>query len=185
MPASYRIERASQTIFWKLEGEVTDSELLDAAEVLWADPHYSPKYSRLVDASRATPTRLSAEVIRLIAMHNSGAEVGKMALVASTDAMFGMLRMYELYSENIICSVFRDNLEAMAWLRSNDKPDQRGMASTSCHSTQEECPERTALGCMLASHRTSHPALPRSGARGGNRNGPHERMSNRGNGRGR
>jgi hypothetical protein len=117
MPISYRIDAASQTIFWEFEGAVTDEELQRAVRAVWAEPQYRSEYSRLVDTTRATSAHLSADVVRWIANQNSRAGIGKMALVANADAMFGMARMYELYSEGIACQVFREESQALGWLR--------------------------------------------------------------------
>lgn len=116
MPVFCRVAAAERTIFWKFEGAVTDKELFDAHETLWADPEYHPEYSRLVDTTRSNPARLSAEAVRWIADRNTRARVGKIAFVANTDAMYGMSRMYELHSEGTPCQVFRSRSEALEWL---------------------------------------------------------------------
>jgi hypothetical protein len=116
MSAFYRIDAASRTIFWELEGAVTDNELIEAAEMLWADPEYRSEYSRLLDGTKAAPTRLSGDVVRWIALRNSREGVGKTALVAGGDAMYGMMRMYQICSDGMPCQAFRNRALAVAWL---------------------------------------------------------------------
>jgi hypothetical protein len=116
MPVFCRVAASERTIFWVFEGAVTDKELFDAHETLWADPEYRPEYSRLVDTTGSNPVRLSAEAVRWIADRNTRARIGKIAFVASADAMYGMSRMYELYSEGVPCRVFRSRSEALGWL---------------------------------------------------------------------
>ncbi len=116
MPALYYVDTENRIIFWDFEGAVTDAELLAAVQKLWADPQYRPEYSRLVDTTQSNSTRLSAEVVRWIAYRNGRPGVGKFAFVVGSDPMFGMARMYEMYSEGAPCQVFRSRSAALAWL---------------------------------------------------------------------
>ena len=120
MAVFYHIDAAERTIFCEFEGAVTDKELLEAVARLWAEPEYRPEYSRLIDTTGSNSARLSAEAVRWIALRNARACIGKTALVASTDATFGICRMYELYSEGIPCQVFRNRSDALAWLAGNE-----------------------------------------------------------------
>jgi hypothetical protein len=116
MSVSCRIDAASETIFGELHGAVTDKALLDAVQKLYSHPKYCPEYARLVDATRANLASVTGEALRLIAARTSGGRVGRTALVADKDAVYGVLRMFQAYSERVECRVFRQRSEALAWL---------------------------------------------------------------------
>jgi hypothetical protein len=124
MPAFYRIEAATQTIFCELEGAVTDRELLSVAQAVWADPEYRPDYARLLDGTNAAPALLSAEFVRWAANRVSLETPSKVALVANRDAMYGMMRMFQLCFEGAPCQAFRKRDDALVWL------GQHGHAAT-------------------------------------------------------
>jgi hypothetical protein len=116
MPVSYRIDTGRRTIFGALEGSVSDQDLIDAARMLYDDDDYCPEYSRLIDATKANMASVTGEGMRLVASCTAGARVGRTALVAHTDAVYGMLRIYQAYAGRAECQVFRQLPEALAWL---------------------------------------------------------------------
>jgi hypothetical protein len=125
MSVAVRIDTAKRTIFIDFEGAITDQEFSEAVNATWADPEYRPEYSRLVDACAAGPARLSGEVVRWAAMQDSLCGVGRTALVASGDAMYGMMRMYQICSE-CECEVFRARTQALEWLSQEEKKPAAG-----------------------------------------------------------
>jgi hypothetical protein len=115
MSVAVRIDTAKRTIFFDFEGSITDQEFSDAVRAAWSDPEYRPEYSRLFDATEAVPARLSGEMVRWAAVQDSAGHIGLTALVAHADAMYGMMRMYQICSERH-CEVFRTRTQALEWL---------------------------------------------------------------------
>lgn len=102
-------------IFWDLVGAITEEELVDALTRFRNDREHHPAYPMLVDATKAKVGSVSGDAVRRLAPRRSGSPDRKIALVGATDAVYGMLRMYELYSERN-CHVFRERSDAVAWL---------------------------------------------------------------------
>jgi hypothetical protein len=90
-----------------------------------ADSRYRPGMHTLVDC-RTVATLLSSADLRSIAEEvramSPPSVYRRIAMLASTDVVFGLIRMYEAFAETSSLEVqaFRDECEAIAWL-SNDR----------------------------------------------------------------
>ena len=116
MPATYHIQESSECIFVTLEGTVTDKDLIGAQRQMFSDPAFEGHYSRLIDASNVTRLVAKDNTVRAVAKAAIARGVRKVALVAHSDFVYGMMRMYEGYSGEAECYVCRDVDEALAWL---------------------------------------------------------------------
>ncbi len=114
MPVSYRIDSASQTIFWLMEGDVTDQELIDATRALWAG--HAPQYDRLIDATRANSALVTGDALRRIAAHVSRDRVKRIALVGDQHDVYGMFRVFQAYLDDVECEIFSERTAALDWL---------------------------------------------------------------------
>jgi hypothetical protein len=116
MPACYEIEAPLKCIFVKIEGIVTDQELVTGQCKLFDDPLFEGSYSRLVDARAVTKLLLTADCVRSLSKAAVQRGVRRVALVANTDFVYAMMRMYEGYAFEAECFVCRDRKAALAWL---------------------------------------------------------------------
>ena len=116
MPARYHIETSLRCIFVTLEGIVTDQELLEGQHKMFNEPLFVGSYSRLVDARTVTKLLVTANCVRSVAKETMAQGVRRVSLVANTDFVYAMLRMYEGYAFEAECFVSRDWDAAVAWL---------------------------------------------------------------------
>ena len=116
MPACYHIEESRECIFVELEGVVTDPELIAGQRNMFNDPLFEGSYSRLVDAMAVTKLLVTADCVRDLSKAAVQRGVRRVALVANTDFVYAMMRMYEGYAFEAECFVCRDRNAAVAWL---------------------------------------------------------------------
>ena len=118
MPASYRIEAPSRCVFVTLEGCVTDEDLIEGQNNMFRDPLFEGNYLRFVDGTRVTKLLVTADVVRSIATNATARGLRKVALVANSDFIYAMMRMYDGYASanEAECFVGRDAAEALQWL---------------------------------------------------------------------
>jgi hypothetical protein len=119
MPISYRI--VGDFVVTTVEGASTLAEVLAYQAALRSDPGYRPGMPNLIDCRRVTAL-LSSDDLRAIAREarrhpNSGVRA-RTALLGRSDVVFGVLRMYEAFTEgsSAAARAFRNEAEALAWL---------------------------------------------------------------------
>jgi hypothetical protein len=102
----------------RISGAATDDEIRDHGQRLRNDPEFRPDFRQLVDMSELTEIRVGSGLIMNAARNQFFSPGVRRALVANSDAAFGMARMYALASENVgqTIQVFRDKDAAEAWL---------------------------------------------------------------------
>ena len=121
MPISYRIDDARRRLYTRAEGLVTYAEM--RAHVHTELSPEAAAYGELIDCTGAT-TNVSVGEIRQLASERRRVDErqrrpGPVAVVATNDLFFGMLRMYDALTETIRpIQVFRDVREAERWLDS-------------------------------------------------------------------
>jgi hypothetical protein len=124
VPISYRV--SGKLVLTHVEGAVTVADVRAYLGAVRSDPAYRAGMSTLIDCRNVT-TLLSSEELRIIAadiQHLTTSRArGRCAILAPSEAGFGLLRMYEAYSEGAPVEVraFRERDEAMEWLE--DAPD--------------------------------------------------------------
>jgi hypothetical protein len=119
MPITYVIENGS--IHTRCFGDVRLFEVLDHFRQLEHDPNCSSNLDVLLDLSDMTSLPESGDLRQVadaIARVQSVVKFGACAIVAPRDALYGMLRMFEVYAEDYfrVTRVFRSETEAEAWL---------------------------------------------------------------------
>jgi hypothetical protein len=119
MPITYAID--SGCIHTKCQGDVRLFEVLDHFGQLEHDPNCSDHLDVFLDLTDMTSLPESddlRQVIDAIARVQSVVEFGACAIVAPREALYGMLRMFEVYAEAYfrVTRVFRSETEAEAWL---------------------------------------------------------------------
>ena len=118
MPASYSIDAERELVISRIWGAPTDDEILAHGRRLRDDPDFRPDFRQLLDMTGLEEIRISSQKVRQASRDQFFVPGVRRALVAQTDAAFGMARMYALASEaegqNI--EVFREFTAATAWL---------------------------------------------------------------------
>ncbi len=118
MPFTYTIDPNRKLVTSRLWGAVSEEELHEHNQRLRTDPAFVPEYRQLVDMTGLTEILVSTKMISQTSMDHFFAPGTKRALVASSEAAFGMARMFALQSEGggQTIEVFRDLHKAEEWL---------------------------------------------------------------------
>jgi hypothetical protein len=127
MPVSYQIDAAAGRVRTRCYGDVTLAEALDHFRALGVDPATPLRPDLLVDL-RETNSLPETDQLRSIAKEvarlRAKLQWGACAIVASRDAVFGISRMFAVYTEDFFSAVhvFRELAEAEAWLEERRSP---------------------------------------------------------------
>lgn len=118
LPASYRIDTDRKLVVTRIWGAATEDEIFDHGQRLRNDPEFRPDFRQLVDMSELTEIRVGSGLIRDASRNQFFSPGARRAIVANSDAAFGMARMYAIASEDVgqTIEVFRDMDAAEAWL---------------------------------------------------------------------
>ena len=118
MPASYVIDPARKLVVTQVWGAATDEDILEHGRRLRADPLYDPTFRQLADMSGVTEILVKTGTIEDVSRGQLFEPGTQRAFVASNDAVFGLLRKYELHAETMgqTIRVFRVRQEAETWL---------------------------------------------------------------------
>ena len=118
MPVSYDIDKKQRLVTSRLWGPVTEDEVHDHNSRLRNDPAFDPGYRQFVDLTGITEIRVGTGMISETAHDQFFSPGTRRAFVASSDATFGMARMFALQAEGLgqTIEVFRDRKKAEEWL---------------------------------------------------------------------
>ncbi len=124
MPVSYHISPLIACVIIRLEGRVTDKELLEGQHRMFSDPLFRGNYSRLVDATEVTDFAVSAETVRVMATAAVERDLRKVALISNdSDVVYALMRMYEAYaSPPAEVAVYRNMQDGLQWLARSIDP---------------------------------------------------------------
>lgn len=126
MPASYAIDTERKLVLSRIWGAPTEDEILDHGLRLRADPCFRPDFRQLLDMTELKEIQISPHKVRQAARDQFFSPGVRRALVAHSDAAFGMARMYALASEGEgqTIQVFREFDAAKAWLGVKEDPPE-------------------------------------------------------------
>ncbi len=118
LPIISEIDTDRGIVLTRLIGAVPEDEVEDHNRGLGEDPRFAPHYKQLVDLTELTEIVYDAVAVRKAAEKHIFAPGARRALVAPSDAAFGMSRMWAIQSEltGQRIEVFRDMESAKAWL---------------------------------------------------------------------
>jgi hypothetical protein len=121
MPVTYNIDAEKAIIYTKCIGDVMLQEVLEHFQTLEHDPACPEHVDVLLDLSLQTSLPRSdqlREVAHKIGSIRRRVQFGFCAIVACTNALFGMLRMFQVFTEGLFreAEVFRSVADAQAWL---------------------------------------------------------------------
>jgi hypothetical protein len=125
MSITYQIDKTNRIIRTRCSGPVTLEEVIDHFHQLERDPDCPDRLDVLLDLSEETSVPEKEDlrdVAREIGRIRWKVQFGACAIVARSDVLFGMLRMFEVFAEQYFydSSVFRTVSEAEAWLASHN-----------------------------------------------------------------
>jgi hypothetical protein len=130
MPITYSIDKSRKFISTRCAGDVTLAEVLDHFRVLERDPECPDRLDVLLDLRDMTSLPTTADLRRVgdqIGRVKYRVKFGACAVVAPSDLLFGVSRMFEAFSEQHFGAmhVSRDCEGAQAWLASrvSSKPE--------------------------------------------------------------
>jgi hypothetical protein len=123
MPVTYQIDKANKIIRTRCTGPVTIEEVIEHFRVLERDPDCPDQLDVLLDLSYETsvPKQENLKAVtQEIRRIRGRVQFGACAIVACTDALYGMIRMFEVFTDQLFRKsyVFRTVGEAEAWLAS-------------------------------------------------------------------
>ena len=121
MPVTYQINKADKIVRTRCTGPVTIEEVIEHFRVLAQDSNCPDHLDVLLDLSGETSvptTQNLEEITREISRIRGRVQFGACAIAAPTDELFGMLRMFEVFTDQLFLKsyVFRTVSEAEAWL---------------------------------------------------------------------
>src|SRR6266700_550449 len=129
MPVTYTIDTKEKLIRTNCAGDVKFHEVIEHFRMLERDPYSVDRLDVFLDLSRITSLPATGQitgVTREIARIKQKVRFNVCAVVATTDALFGMLRMFEVMAKPYFTEirVFRVAADAEAWLASQKSPTE-------------------------------------------------------------
>jgi len=121
MPVTYNIDTQERVLRTQGTGMVTLADVVDHFRDLERDPNCAGSLDVLLDLSGTNSVPETREIQAIpfeIARIRDKVHLGACAIVATKDALFGMLRMFAVMAERFFraIQVFRSRAEAEAWL---------------------------------------------------------------------
>ena len=121
MPVKYQIDTANAVIRTECVGDVTLDEVVNHFRELVRDPNCPERLDVLLDLREQSSIPESEQlrvVSREVARAGGRVQFGVCAIVAPRDVLYGMLRMFQVFSEAHFreAQVFRTLAEAELWL---------------------------------------------------------------------
>lgn len=118
MAWTYRIDLERRRVDSKLEGDFRSEDMREHMRALRDDPDFRADFDQLLDLSGVTDLTLTAADVREHVEESPFGAGSRRAIVASSDAVFGMARMYQILraNEKDEIEVFRTFEDARQWL---------------------------------------------------------------------
>jgi hypothetical protein len=119
MPAFYKIDKDRRVVITTASGVVSIADGLAHQNKLLNDPDFDPSFSQLMDFTQATQVDLSGEDVRRLAKQNIFSPDSRRAILAPSDSVYGLGRMFEILREMTGergIRVFRNLDEALEWV---------------------------------------------------------------------
>jgi hypothetical protein len=130
LPITYQIDVNRRLIRTAAVGRVNPKEVINHFWALARDPLFPERPDVFLDVSAVESPPHAQELSIVVGeMKRIGAKLrfGACAIMASRDALFGMMRMFEALAEEFFLEMrtFRDATEAEQWLAERRSPAER------------------------------------------------------------
>jgi hypothetical protein len=126
VPITYKIDADKRTIRTKCFGHVTLPEVINHFRTVAQDPETPKRRNVFLDLSELDSNSLPdsgelSTVVNELKRISGEPRLGACAILATNDALFGMMRMFEVLSERLfrVIQTFRTAEDAEAWLVSH------------------------------------------------------------------
>jgi hypothetical protein len=121
MPVTYKIDPAKKLIHTRCIGDVNPKEVSEHFRELESDPYRPDRLNVLLDLTEMTSLPITQElrgVSHDLRQVRGKLQFGACAIITSNDALFGMMRMFQVLAEEYfaVTRVFKKIKEAQAWL---------------------------------------------------------------------
>jgi hypothetical protein len=120
MPFSYIVHKECRLVVSTGADRVTFTEIKARQDQTTTDPDFNPEFDQIVDLRSVTGFDMTSDQTRILAGRRIFSSTSKRALVAASPAIFGVARMFEIFSEMSDnpseIRVFSDLFSAMKWL---------------------------------------------------------------------
>jgi hypothetical protein len=131
MPVTYKIDAARRLIHTTCSRPLTFTEVMEHFRTLKEDPACTGRLDVLLDVSEADSLPVSSQLGPISAELDAvraKVQFGVCAIIATRDAMFGMMRIFEVVAGPYFRAirVFREAAEAQAWLVSRQTAQDPG-----------------------------------------------------------
>ncbi len=119
MAQEYKIDEQQQVVWSRCWGVLSNPDIVTQQAALRADKRFHPTMNQLVDCTDVTELTVTVEAVNQMGRSTLFAPTSRRAYVVTMDALYGMIRMYELHQAargSECVRVFRDRAVALAWL---------------------------------------------------------------------
>jgi hypothetical protein len=118
MGMTYRIDRELRVVRSRGSGTLTTRDLQDYTSRLLVDPAFDADYRSLADLSEVTVVDIDQLALSQTAWTPSFNPGTRRAIIAPSDLVYGLARMFATHSERFgqVVHVFRHRADAEAWL---------------------------------------------------------------------
>lgn len=118
MGMNYKIDHARRLVLTRGWGVLSSRELFDVTSQILVDPRFDPTYRSLGDLREVTEITIDTLDTAYTAATPLFVAGTRRAIVASSDAVFGMARMFATFAERAgqEVRIFRELHLAEAWL---------------------------------------------------------------------
>lgn len=127
MPFSYIVQKQYRLVISTGSGCVTWNEIKERQDQTKTDPTFDPEFNQLVDLRAVTSIEMTSEQAKMLARRMIFSFTSKRAFVAANPAIFGVARMWEIFTElsdnPSQIRVFYDLPSALKWLGMEALPD--------------------------------------------------------------
>lgn len=118
-----QIEPASERVFVSSRGDISARDVMGAMELMYRDPRFRSRMTKLWDLQRAHLVISSHDVhdiVSFAARRPESGATGRTAIVVARDADYGMIRIAQVHAEQMLgteITPFRAVDDAEHWLR--------------------------------------------------------------------
>ena len=119
MPAYFKIDKERRLVMTTVSGVFTMADALGHQEKLLKDSDFDPTFSQLMDLTHVTTVELGTDDVRTVASRSVFSPHSRRAILAKTDLVFGLARMFEMLREGFGeqgIRVFRNLDDALEWV---------------------------------------------------------------------